>query len=216
MKIIKKLLPLVAAFCVATVIAQAILLGVLWQKGGLTEDKQLRLLALFRGVDVAAIKVNVKKERVASEPVAIRMKQRAANTEELTLRENSFRQTLASYKSLDADLREVRRQNELLKTSFDNRLARLERESIEDALLDVRQTLEAINTKQAKLQLLRMLKDGAMDDVIKLVTAMPVEKRKKIFSEFKSIDESEKLHDILLQMRNVADRSKSAGDTRES
>jgi hypothetical protein len=38
-------------------------------------------------------------------------------------------------------------------------------------------------------------------DVVTILKAMPLDKRKKILAEFKSEEEAEKLHDILKQIR---------------
>ena len=75
------------------------------------------------------------------------------------------------------------------------------------ALLEVQRTLEAIAPKQAKEQLLRMLAeaktpaDQPMEDVLRILKAMPLDKRKKILAEFKTPEEIEKLADVLREIR---------------
>jgi|TARA_B100000809_G_scaffold224369_1_gene234474 hypothetical protein len=44
--------------------------------------------------------------------------------------------------------------------------------------------MEAIQPKQAKEQLLKMIEDEAMDDVVSIIKGMALDKRKKIIQEF--------------------------------
>jgi DNA polymerase III delta subunit len=71
-------------------------------------------------------------------------------------------------------------------------------------LQEVQRTLETIQPGQAKEQILLILdEDGenSMNDVVAMIRAMPLDKRKKIFGEFKSKVEVDKMHDILQQLR---------------
>ena len=60
--------------------------------------------------------------------------------------------------------------------------------------------------KQAKEQIIRMLErssgtaDNHMQDIVRILKAMPLDKRKKILQEFKVDTEVEKLSEIILQI----------------
>ena len=73
---------------------------------------------------------------------------------------------------------------------------------IEDASLkDVRRTLESLPPEQSKDQLLKLIKDGQLADVVAIVKGMPADKSKKILGEFLEPEESEKLYEILRELR---------------
>jgi len=91
--------------------------------------------------------------------------------------------------------------------AFDQRLASLQSAATENSLREVQQTLEAIPSKQSKDQVMKMLADpktpqnNPIEDVVRILKAMPLDKRKKILQEFKSPEEIEKLHEILRVIR---------------
>jgi hypothetical protein len=55
--------------------------------------------------------------------------------------------------------------------------------------------------KQAKEQIERMLVDGEMKQAVVLLSSMPIEKRAKIVTEFKTDKESEELAEMLRLIR---------------
>ena len=76
--------------------------------------------------------------------------------------------------------------------------------------------------KQAKDQLLRMLDEAGPEelekvnrDVVTMLKSMPLDKRKKIVSEFKTDEEAEKLHEILKQIREGVPDLTLIHETRE-
>lgn len=215
----KRLLKLITTaamfFCVATCLAQMIIVGVVWLKGGLTETKRQRILAVAYGIDLVAMHQAEKQARDDSD-AENSPESRVMQSTELIARTASFRTSQLELLGLEGRLQDEKRKSRLRIIDFDNLLGQLENEAREEGLLEVRRTLEVMQTKQARTQLLRMLDDGAMDDVVKMVKAMPVTKRKKILSEFKSPDDAERLHEVLRQLREVAARgeNRNAGQPR--
>jgi hypothetical protein len=103
------------------------------------------------------------------------------------------------------DLKTKRNRYEIVKKSFEELLGKLESEINATALTEVRSTLEVMQPKQAKDLILRMLEeddfdpqDRVMDDVVEIVTTMSPAKLKKIFGEFKTESEREKLHQVFV------------------
>ena len=66
---------------------------------------------------------------------------------------------------------------------------------------NARLILESIKPKQAKEQVVLMIKDGQMKDVVALLTPMPVTKRAKIIAEFKTEDEAKMVAELLELIR---------------
>ena len=77
----------------------------------------------------------------------------------------------------------------------------LEKSATESAEAELQRTIEAIDPKQAKAQILIMIDDDAMSAVVTVVKALPLDKRKKLIAQFKTEEEIEKLADILRQIR---------------
>ena len=203
---ILKLTPFVfACFCVATVFAQGIGLAILCARGALDEERLFQVLAVVHGVDLEAMgdeaaeaKRSVEEEQAAMEEI---IEARARKSLDLDLRESALTKGLSDLLSLEARLQSDQERYKQLKDSFDDLLAKMDGQKSDNALQEVQRTLEAIQPKQAKDQILKMLEDEAMNDVVAIMKAMPIDKRKKIAGEFKTGDEPDKLHDILTQIR---------------
>ena len=89
----------------------------------------------------------------------------------------------------------------------------MQRDAVDTSLMEVQRTLEAIQPRQAKDLILRMLEDEGLDsnddvvaDVVTIVKAMPRDKLKRIFGEFKTGEEREKLHRIMVEIGEFHDR----------
>jgi len=102
-----------------------------------------------------------------------------------------------------------------MKRSFDDELTRLKQKSQQESLIELQQTMEAIQPKQAKEQLLKMIEDEAMDDVVSIVKGMALDKRKKVIQEFRSEEEADKLAEILRQIRLGAPEVSTIGDAQQ-
>jgi hypothetical protein len=97
-----------------------------------------------------------------------------------------------------------------LRKSFASNLDDLEKSFQEEAITELRTTLEVLPAKQSKDLILEMLRDddaeAAMSDLLNVVRSMSLERTKKIFSEFKTEEESKILHQILVEMGDLAER----------
>jgi len=195
-------------FCVATLLAQAVGFGVLWWRGSLNQDNGYRLLALLQGVDVDAIRDELERNRQPQDDSQASFeaitKARLAKSLTLNLREQAISAGLSDLLALQAEVRTERQRLDGIVAGFEQRLTRMEQEAADTALQEVQRTLETIQPGQAKEQILLILdEDGesSMNDVVAMIRAMPLDKRKKILGEFKSKVEVEKMHDILQQLR---------------
>jgi hypothetical protein len=84
--------------------------------------------------------------------------------------------------------------------AFNEELKRLEEGSKGSAITEVRMTIESMRPRQAKDQMMRMLKDDQMEAVVTIIKGMTPDKRKKLLAEFKAGDEPDRLADILKQI----------------
>jgi hypothetical protein len=211
MKFLRYLGLLFVWFCVGTVLAQAALVGMLWWKGAFSDDRVMAMYAALHGIEraSAASKItpvaDTNTEQRSLEELA---QQRMLRSLDLELRENALDKGLADLRNLEAQIRTDETRLNDWKESYDMRLARLETTALETSLLELQKTLEAIQPKQAKEQILKMIDDApdgrneqAMQDVVKILKAMPMDKRRKILGEFKSEDEVKTLAEILKEIR---------------
>ena len=198
------LLQLFGAFCVATVLAQCIVLGLSAYRGNLDGDTLLQGFALLNGIDITGKRLEDAVRNGRESPIPSYedvTKERAQKSLNLDMRERSIK---LAKEQVEAKQREL----QLEITNFDNRkdafYAKLDEMSkgIDDtSLKDVRRTLESLPPEQSKDQLLKLIKDGQLEDVVAIVKGMPADKSKKILGEFLEPEESEKLYEILRELR---------------
>jgi hypothetical protein len=223
-KVLGLLSSLFVAFCIGTVLSIVVFLGMLWWKGGLTGDRFMSLLASLQGIDMATAAATLpvteepNDEQVSYDQI---LEKRALAGLDLDLRESAIDKSLGELRNLESLTKTERERLDLWKLSFDQRLANLETQASDTAMRELQTTLEAMNPKQAKEQILMMLDaptrdktDDPMRDVVTLLKSMPIDKRKKILGEFKTPDESAKLAEILDEIRLGKPDSPLIRDTR--
>jgi hypothetical protein len=225
MRIIGWLGSAVVAFCVATVISLGVLGSMLWMKGALSGDRYLAILAAVYGIpqDGAAKKAEGSETKNPEQPsLEAVMERRALASLDLDLRESALDKGLQDLRSLESQIKTERDRLDLWKQSFDKRIATLETGRTEQAIVELQQAIEAMQPKQAKDQLMQILntppksaEDTPLHDVVNLLKNLPLEKRKKIYAEFKLPEEVEKLSEILREIRLGAPESELLRDTRK-
>jgi hypothetical protein len=213
---------LFVAFSIGTVISLVVLLVMLWWKGALSDDRMMGVLAVLGGVEVAKPGAAAGGGGVADEQPSLDQiaQRRLAASLDLDLRETAIDKALGELRNLEAEVKVENKRLDDWKLSFDKRLETLESETTDEALFQLQRTIEAMNAKQAKDQILMMLEDPAtpedepMRDVVTILKTMPVDKQKKIIAEFKAEPEKEKLAEILKQIRLGSPDADLIRDTR--
>lgn len=196
---------IVAAICVATVIAEGLMLAYLHSRGKLDEPTMQKMLAVASGVEIApsraaraAQEAESAREQASLEDVA---RERALKSRDLELREQALNDSAAIVKTEYAKLVDEKDRYERIKAAFRAQLDEIREGSLAENRETARAILENMKAKQAKDQVLRMVKEGEMKDVIKILSLMPGTKRKKILDEFKTDEEAQTLAEILKQIR---------------
>ena len=199
-------------FCVATVLAQGVVLGMLWWKGAIGDDRVVAMLAALHGIHpqqpaavaAAAAKGDHSHEQPSLEEIS---QTRLLASLDLSLRETAIDKGLLELRNLEQQVATENERLRLLQEGMDQRLAQAEGTVLDSALQELQQTLMALSPKQAKEQILKMLTTTAgndtraMNDVVRILKTMPLDRQKKILGEFKTATESEKLADILREIR---------------
>ena len=221
---IGRLLRLAGAFvvygCVATVIAQVMFFTLVAHQWGVDRTRLLQMLAIARGVDLAAMKAEadrelagVSQEQVSHEEV---LQTRAVNVHHLQLREQALRDGLDQLAYAQRRLSDEKEQYTNMRESFDAELLAMQEGAIAQGADNARLKLESIKAKQAKALLVRMIADDELDDVVGLLASMPTQKSAKIMAEFKTEQEIEQLNEILRKIRKGFPQSESAAGTRKA
>jgi len=197
----------VVALAVGTFVSLVIVLGMLWWKGALADERIYAMLAALQGIQGG------KPPEKPLDPDAEQpsfnqiLEARLVASLDLDLRENAIDKSLGELRTLESQLRTESRRLDDWKTSFDKRLADLQTAATDASMLELQRTLEVIQPKQAKEQLLKMLADpktatdDPMEDIVRILKAMPLDKRRKILAEFKTPEEVEQLHEVLRVVR---------------
>ena len=224
MKIVRLLGALAVAFCIGTTISLVVVGVMLWTKGALSGNRLMAIVAALNGIETgreAAPAADAEKpngEQVSFDEV---MKRRLLASLDLDLRESAVDKSLGDLRNLESQIKSENLRLDQWKVSFDKRLQELETKAADTALLEIQQTLEVMKPSQAKDQIVRVLEepplndtDQPLHDVVTILKTMPLDKRKKILSEFKTPKEIETLAVILREIRLGMPDAELIRDTR--
>lgn len=200
-----------AYLCIATVLAEALCLAFLASRGKLNEQTALRLVAAANGIDGPSAARQPEDEggqderQISLDDLA---RARALTSRDLELREQALANNVAVVKAEYDKLIDEKDRYERIKTAFRAQLDELHEGVLANNRETARLILESVKPKQAKDQVMRMVKDGEMNDVVSLLSLMPTTKRAKIIGEFKSEDEAAILAEILKLIREGGPEAK--------
>jgi len=192
-------------FAVATLIAEAIMIGYFWSTWQIDRNRLIQILAVAQGVDLLAMKA--ESQPAAEEPSVEQpsyqqiVQARAMKLRNLELREQSLRNSLAQLQSDGQALAQEKTRYKQDRQQYESQLAALEKGSQTTGLEENRGILAKLAPKQAKELLFQMLKKNEINDVVTLLKDMPEGSRAKILKEFKTPEESEKLDEVLRMIR---------------
>lgn len=195
------------ALAVGTFVSVVIVLGMLWWKGALADERIYAMLAALQGIQPGPPPEKPLDPDAEQPSFNQVLEARLVAGLDLDLRENAIDKSLGELRTLESQLRTESKRLDDWKSSFDKRLADLQTAATDASLLELQRTLEAIAPKQAKEQLLKMLaepttsSDDPMEDIVRILKAMPLDKRRKILAEFKTPEEVEQLHEVLRVVR---------------
>jgi len=210
---------LLVYFAIGTTLS--LLVGIVWlkQSGGLERDKLMRMAAIVRGVDLTAIReeVDAQREKVNGTQVSIEdvARARALKSFDLELREQALRTNFARVKTEQDKLAGEKSRYETVEKEFQVKLDSMRSGAIATNVENARLFLENMKPKQAKEQVVLMVKDGQMKDVVALLTPMPVTKRAKIIAEFKTPDEAKMVAELLELIREGVPETPLVDETKK-
>ncbi|MEM1068779.1 MAG: hypothetical protein AAGI63_07780 [Planctomycetota bacterium] len=197
---IGKLISAFAAFCVATVLTQMILLAYFVVQGNLNGDTSTQIIALLNGIDISGnrlqqvLRASEDREQPDFDEILEARKLKSYDMDMRLRSQKMFREDLST---MLAELTKERTRFDERLVSFQQELDEIRQGAQKAGLQDVQRTIQSLDAEQAKQQLLIMYEDERIDEVVTIVQAMSTDKRKDILAEFTSKDEADKLAEIL-------------------
>ncbi|WP_442507550.1 hypothetical protein SH528x_006479 [Novipirellula sp. SH528] len=159
-----------------------------------------KVIALLNGIDISGNRLqqilaqSEDREQPDFEEI---LQARKMESLEMDMRLRSQDQYRDELSQMEANLREKTKFFDERREAFNDKLAKMEKGAKDKGLLEVQKTLQSLDAVQAKEQLLRIYDDERVDEVVNIVQAMPIDKRKDILAEFVQPSEADKLSEIL-------------------
>ncbi len=215
-KVLGMLVSLVAAVCVATVIAAAALIAFYAHSWNVDRERFVQAMAILQGKSPESLlpPPPPKKEHDAEQPayeqflVAQGLKARDLEQREMTLRRN-LRQMQEELDRIADEKKRVQAVRDDLQAKLDEQSTKVSAAGTENVL----QMLQTLKPKQAKELLAQRLDKGDIDVVVRLLSDMADNKRAKIIAEFKEKSEMEQIGNVLNRIRQGQPTAEMLDDT---
>ena len=195
---------------IATLLAEASVIGVVWANGNLTKDSLLQMMAVAHDVDLGTLRRRLEGEITKATSASVARREVEARRHvlslDLSMREIAVDKGLIDIREISAQFSDQWEEYKQLKDDFDWKWDQLLKGATDQAVLDVRRQLESLSSAQAKTQILKLLNDPSLERdeahhfVVTVFKGLPINNRKLIIEEFR-VDDKETLHGILKQIR---------------
>ena len=186
-----------AYFSVGTVIAQVVIVAIIFWKWGLTGEKYTRLMAHFRGVNTVELIVEQGRFAKAAGDA------KTSNSGSLVLmREKALEQGIGKSKISENLFSGNQKQYDTVRAIFTKRLDELEATKVIEARETVIETLEALDPELTKDMILLMIEDVGAKEVGEILDGMPKNRKTKIYAEFTTPEEEKVLNTIFKALRS--------------
>jgi hypothetical protein len=200
-RLISLLVTLIVCVCVGTTLTAAGGAAWGWWQGYLDRDRVTRAVAALHGVELASAAPASADAApgTAHDLEALRARARR----DVELREQAVQAGIAQLRFLQEKLDADRTRYDQLWAGFQSQLLSLREGAIATGRNNVREIWENIRPRQAKDQIMEMIKEQpkGLDEVVSILTQMPIDRRAKIVGEFKTDEEREKMTEILRLIR---------------
>ncbi len=197
---LEKLIKAFAFTCVGTVVTQMLLLGYFMSRGTLNADGLTKMVALLNGIDISGDKLVRIINRVdASEQPDFNeiLQNRTMQSLDMDLRLRSQKMFDDELTRKSAELQQAQERFDKRREAFERKLDEVKLGAQEEGMKELIRTMQALETGQAKEQLMKIYDDQRIDDVVNIIQGIPIDKRKDILAEFTTPAEQDILHEIL-------------------
>lgn len=204
------LLALIGYLSTATVIAAAVGLGYVWQSEQLSDEKMFKIVALFHDVDLDSFdeeETLLEQEVVDEAEPSIRETEQARQLMMLNhdVRIESLKRSQNEFNFMLSQLSKERDRFDEMAKELNQGLEQEKNKASEESVQNVVRDLQSVKPDIAKELLLKFLagpnsnpeqKQKGLEEVIRLMSAMPVDTLQGILKKFQTEEELAQLHEI--------------------
>ena len=216
-KLLGMLVSLVAATCVATVIAATVLIAFYANSWKVDRQRFTQAMAILQGKSPESLlppPPPQKKERDSEQPAYEQLvAAQGLKTRDLEQREMTLRANIRQFQEELDKIADERKRMVSVRDELQAKLDELSTSASTAGIDNVAQTLQTLKPKQAKELLAQRLDKGDIDVVVKLLAAMSDGKRAKIIAEFKNKTELEQIGEVLDRIRRGQPTAGTVEDT---
>ncbi|MEX0936793.1 MAG: hypothetical protein WDZ59_02955 [Pirellulales bacterium] len=205
--------------CIGSIVTAAVGMGYLWSSGKLDDEKLVKILAVVHDV-------TIEKEETPRSASQAAGAQQPSYDENETVRDIMMRKLELKRLAVDKAIEDIRykrqqldsdrERHQRLVSTFDAKLESLFGEATAEGFAKQRRIWENIKSTQAKDQIIQMVEQEEIEDVVAILSEMPVEKQAKIVSQFTTEAEIEVLDNILRMVRQGLPQTALIEQTRNS
>jgi hypothetical protein len=206
-------------FCLATIIAEAILAVYLANTWHLDRRKLIEMLAVAQDIDLAgkhprpaAADGQAGGEQLSFDQI---IEARALKSRNLEIREQALKNDLEQFRVERGKLVDEKSSFQKSKEAFEAQLTTVKKREIDSGWDDNRRTLMTAKPKQAKELILQMFEKNEVDDVVALLRPMSDARRAKIVAEFKTPEDIKKIDQVLRLIRRGEPIATAAADVQQ-
>ncbi len=195
---------LLVYLCIGTILTQLIIVGYAVSQGFVDRQKLSDMLAVARGAMLSS--AGDASQATQAKPVQMLSieeldQRRTTMTRHLELREQAVANALEQIATERDKLLKEREDFDLLVAAYRKEKQDTEQQVLAVGQERVRAILESIKPKDAKDYILAMIAADEKQEVVTILTAMPIARQKKIIEEFKTEEDKKKFDDILRLIR---------------
>jgi regulator of replication initiation timing len=203
-KLLGMLGALVAAVCVATVIAAAVLIVFYARSWKVDREHLVQAVAILQGKSPESLlpPPSPKKENDSEQPSYDQfLAAQALKARDLEQRELTVQRNVAQFQDELNKIVEEKKRVQSVRDDLQAKLDDLAASATAKGTEDVAQTIQTLKPNKAKELLAQKLKAGDFDVVVRLLTSMSDGKRAKIIAEFKTPEEMGWIGEVLDRIR---------------
>ncbi len=203
--LVRIVFPIIAYFCVATVITLTAGYGYLRNNGTLDNETMFEIVSLVHGIDLDEIAVANQTDQQDVPPEEMSFEARRQHMLmailHLQAKKDDIEKNIAVFNDLRGTLDNRFSHFDKIRAEVEQFLQERQKEATASGLAGVREQWKNLNPKkQTKLLLVQMIEDGQIDVVIKLLDGLNPAKRTKILNTFDTKEDIDMLYLIEQQM----------------
>jgi hypothetical protein len=187
--------------CVGTMLSLLIGAGYLWTSGKLNPDKAFEMWALLHDVkpQPADAEKNAQSAAGASPQPSFEdlLRRSKVESRQLELKLQAVEQGLEQLRFARDEFTQDKERYERLKKDFQAELAKMSDGAKAEGFANVRLIWENIQPKLAKEQIMQMIEQDEIEDVVVILSDMPIRTRAKIVSTFTTDEEVAVMDEIM-------------------